>query len=71
MAKFSARLQRSRVEKPRSREPSQPALSYGHIKYFTKDLEARRFPSTRRAHIERPLVRQASFPDAYAVESLL
>ena len=42
MAKFSARLQRSRLEKPRSREPSQPALSYGHIKNFTKDLEARR-----------------------------
>ena len=32
MAKFPARL-------PRSREPSQPALSYEHIENFTKDLE--------------------------------
>ena len=28
-----------RLEKPRSREPSQPALSYEHIENFTKDLE--------------------------------
>ena len=27
---------------PRSREPSQSALSYKHIKNFTKDLEVRR-----------------------------
>ena len=32
MAKFPARL-------ARSREPSQPALSYEHIENFTKDLE--------------------------------
>ena len=30
------RLPRSRLEKPRSREPSQPALSYEHIESFTK-----------------------------------
>ena len=28
-----------RLEKPRSREPSQSALSYEHIENFTKDLE--------------------------------
>ena len=31
-----------RLEKPRSREPSQPALSYEHIENSTKDLEERR-----------------------------
>ena len=41
MAKFPARLPRSRLEEPRSREPSQPALSYEHIETFTKDLEVR------------------------------
>ena len=35
MEKFSARL-------PRSRELSQPALSYEHVENFTKDLEVRR-----------------------------
>ena len=30
------RLPRSRLEIPRSREPSQPALSYEHIENFTK-----------------------------------
>ena len=41
MAKFPARLPRSRLEKPRSREPSQPALLYEHIENFTKDLEVK------------------------------
>ena len=53
MAKFPARL-------PRSREPSQPALSYEHIENFTKDLEVRRDLGNRaspvnRAHMKRPL----------------
>ena len=33
---------RSRLEKRRSREPSQPALSYEHIENFIKDLEVSR-----------------------------
>ena len=36
MAKFPARLPRSRLEKPRSREPSQPALSYEDVEIFLK-----------------------------------
>ena len=36
MTKFPARLPISRLEKPRSREPSQPALSYEHIENFYK-----------------------------------
>ena len=72
MAKFSARLQRSRLEKPRSREPSQPALSlWTHQKFYKGFRGNARFPSTRRAQMERLLARQASFPDIYAVESLL
>ena len=52
MAKVPARL-------PRSREPSQPALSYEHIENFTKDLEVRRDLGNRaspvnRAHMKRP-----------------
>ena len=48
------------LEKPRSREPSQPALSYEHIENFTKDLEVRRDLGNRaspvnRAHMKRPL----------------
>ena len=44
---------------PRSREPSQPALSYEHIEIFTKDLEVRRDLGNRprpanRAHMKRP-----------------
>ena len=44
---------------PRSREPSQSALSYKHIKNFTKDLEVRRDIGNRaspvnRAHMKRP-----------------
>ena len=42
MAKFPARLPRSRLEKPISREQSQPAHTYEHIANFTKDLEVRR-----------------------------
>ena len=59
MAKFPARLPRPRLEKPRSREPSQPAVSYEHIENFTKDLEVRQDPGNRanpvnRAHVKRP-----------------
>ena len=44
---------------PRSRELSQSALSYKHIKNFAKDLEVRRDIGNRaspvnRAHIKRP-----------------
>ena len=46
MAKFPARLPRSRLEKPRSREPSQPALLYEGIENFPKDLEVRRVSKT-------------------------
>ena len=58
MAKFPARL-------PRSREPSQPALSYEHIENFTKDLEVRRDLGNRaspvnRAHMKRPLLARIS-----------
>ena len=47
-------------KKPRSREPSQPALSYEHIEHFSKDLEVRRDLGNRaspvnRAHMKRPL----------------
>ena len=41
------------MEKPRSREPSQPALSYEHIENFTKDLEVRRDLGNR-AHMKDP-----------------
>ena len=59
MAKFPPRLPRSRLKKPRSREPSQPALSYEHVETFTKDLEVRRDLGNRaspvnRAHMKRP-----------------
>ena len=45
----------------RSREPSQPALLYGHIENFTKDLEVRRDLGHRanRAHLRRPSVRRS------------
>ena len=47
------------LEKPRSREPSQPALSYEHIKTFTKALEVRqdlgnRASPVNQAHVKRP-----------------
>ena len=43
----------------RSREPSQPALSYEHIENFTKDLQVKRDLGNRaspvnRAHMKRP-----------------
>ena len=49
------------VGNPRSREPSQPALSYEPIKNFTKGLEVRRDLGNRtclvdRADVKRPLV---------------
>ena len=50
---FSARLPRSRLEKPRSREPSQPALSHEHIENFTKDLEVRRDLGNRASPVNR------------------
>ena len=58
MAKFPARFPRSRLEKPRSRELSQPALSYEHIENFTKDLEVRRDLGNRasRANMKRPSI---------------
>ena len=37
--KCSARLPRSRIEKPRSREPSQLTLSYEHNENFAKDSD--------------------------------
>ena len=60
MVTFPARLPRSRLERPRSRQPSQPALSFEHIEVFTKDLEVRRDLGNRaspvnRAHMKRPL----------------
>ena len=59
MAKFPARL-------PRSREPSQPALSYEYIENFTKDLEVTRDLGNRaspvnRAHTEEALKVASSF----------
>ena len=39
---FPTRLPRSRLEKPRSREASQLALSHEHIENFTKDSEVGR-----------------------------
>ena len=49
---------RNRLERPRSREPSQPAHSYEHIENFTKDLEVRRDLGNRAspvmAHMKRP-----------------
>ena len=72
MAKFPARSPRSRLEKPRSREPSQPALSYEHIENFTKDLEVRRdlgnrFSPVNQAHMKRPLTR---FVDVKSMDPL-
>ena len=53
MEKFPARL-------PRSRELSQPALSYEHVEDFTKDLEVRQdlehqASPVNRAHMKGPL----------------
>ena len=60
MAKFPARL-------PRSREPSQLALSYEHIENFTKDLEVRRdlekmASPVNRDHMKRPLLPNRELP---------
>ena len=44
---------RKRLKKARTREPSQPALSYERIENFTKDLEVRRDLGNR-AHMKRP-----------------
>ena len=60
MTKFPARL-------PRSREPSQLALSYEHIENFTKDLEVRRdlgkmASPVNRAHMKRPLLPNRELP---------
>ena len=57
--KISSLLTEISVGKPRSREPSQPALSYEHIKTFTKALEVRqdlgnRASPVNRAHVKRP-----------------
>lgn len=38
METFSAWFPRSPLEKPRSKEPSHPTVSYEHSEVFTKDL---------------------------------
>ena len=58
--KFPARLPRSLLEKPRSREPSQSALWYNHTENFTRDIEVRRdlrnwACPVNRAYLKRPL----------------
>ena len=57
---FPFRLPRSRSEKPRSREPSHPALSYEQVENFTRDLEVRRdlrnpARTVNRVHVQRLL----------------
>ena len=42
----------------RSREPSQPAISYEHIENFTKDLEVRRDLGNRASPVNRPHVKR-------------
>ena len=59
--KISARLPRSRSQKPRSRLPGQPAFSYEHIEIFVKKRAARRDLGNRaslvnRAHMKRPWI---------------
>ena len=61
-------LPRSQLEKPRSREPSQPALKYEHIENFTKDSEVRRDLGNRaspvnRAHMKRPALSHGDFSE--------
>ena len=63
MEKFPARL-------PRSRELSQPALSFEHVQNFTKDLEVRRDLGHRaspvnRAHMKRPTLSFSASKDDY------
>ena len=70
MAKFPVRLLRSRLEKPRSREPSQPTPSYEHIKNFTKDIEVRRDLGNRASPVnctdrERPTLSFSTSKDYY------
>ena len=48
-------LPRSRFLQPRSREPSQPALSHKLIKNLTKDLEVRRDLGNRASPVNRAL----------------
>ena len=55
MLSAASRLPRSRLEKPRSREPSQPALSHELIKNFTKDLEVRWDLGNRASPVNRAL----------------
>ena len=60
MEKFSSRLPRSQLEKPRSRQPSHSTLSYEHSEIFTKDLVVYRDLKNRaspvnRDHMKRPL----------------
>ena len=55
MPSAASRLPRSRLEKPRSREPSQPALSHELIKNFTKDLEVRWDLRNRASPVNRAL----------------
>ena len=55
MPSAASRLPRSRLEKPRSREPSQPALSHELIKNFTKDLEVRWDLGNRASPVNRAL----------------
>ena len=70
MAKFPAGLLRSRLEKPRSQEPSQTAISNEHIENFRRDLEARRDLGNRaspvnRAHMKRPTLSFSTSKDDY------
>ena len=64
MEKFPARL-------PRSRELSQPALSYEHVEiFFPKDLEVRRdlehqASPVNRAHMKRPILSFSNSKDDY------
>ena len=53
VAGLKCSLPRSRLEKPRSWEPSQLALSYEHIENFTKDLEVRRVLGNRPSPIKQ------------------
>ena len=67
---FPARLPRYQFEKPRSRESSQPTLSYEHIENFIKDLELRRDLGNRASpvnqaqpHMRRPLLFPILYPN--------
>ena len=71
MAKFPARLPRSRLEKPRSWEPSQPALSYGHIENFKKDLEVRRDLGNRASPVNRAHLKRSSVLCAFCLWIIL